>query len=270
MVNTPQILFRSDFSPAAEEELKVAEKYFPVIRYRTEAKPGTVIIPRYSALPYHRELEIDIKNRGGELINTTKQHTYIADFHYYKDVQEYTPKTWFDVRSIINDGYTGPFVLKGKTNSRKYDWAKSMYAHNLHNLYMVDSELRNDAHIGAQEIIYRQYVPLVTYAVGINGIRYTNEWRFFCYRDKILSYGYYWSTAAEEIIHKKSCLTTEAIDFAKMLATIISVKTNFFVLDVAEKEAGGWTLIEVNDGTMSGLSENNPETLYWELRKCFA
>lgn len=269
MVNTPQILFRSDLSGEAEAELEIAARYFPVIRQRTEAKLGTVIIPRYSSLPYYKELEIDIKNRGSKLINSTEQHNYIANFEYYGDVQEFTPKTWFDVQSIIKDGYTGPFVLKGKTNSRKYDWAKSMYAHNLHNLYMVDSELRNDAHIGAQDIIYRQYVPLVTYAVGINGIRYTNEWRFFCYCDKILSYGYYWSTAAEKIVSKRA-IHQDGVDLATKIAKIVGEKVNFFVLDIAEKEAGGWTLIEVNDGTMSGLSENNPQTLYWELRKCFA
>ena len=30
---------------------------------------------------------------------------------------------------------------------------------------------------------------------------------------------------------------------------------------------GNWILIEVNDGSMSGLSENDPDTLYFELKK---
>ena len=47
----------------------------------------------------------------------------------------------------------------------------------------------------------------------------------------------------------------------------MSEYANFFVLDLAEKKSGGWVLVEINDGEMSGLSENDPDMLYSNLRK---
>jgi hypothetical protein len=39
----------------------------------------------------------------------------------------------------------------------------------------------------------------------------------------------------------------------------------FFAVDVAERAAGGWTLIEINDGQTSGLCEVDPHELYARL-----
>jgi hypothetical protein len=39
------------------------------------------------------------------------------------------------------------------------------------------------------------------------------------------------------------------------------------VLDIGELETNEWILIEMNDGQMSGLSNNNPEILYKNLKK---
>ena len=36
-------------------------------------------------------------------------------------------------------------------------------------------------------------------------------------------------------------------------------------IDVAQTESGEWIVVELNDGQMSGLSENNPEVLYKNL-----
>lgn len=38
------------------------------------------------------------------------------------------------------------------------------------------------------------------------------------------------------------------------------------MIDVAQTESGDWIVIELNDGQMSGLSENNPEILYKNLK----
>ena len=47
--------------------------------------------------------------------------------------------------------------------------------------------------------------------------------------------------------------------------TKIGNKSNFYVIDVAQKQDGNWTVIELNDGSMSGLSCNDPELLYGNL-----
>jgi hypothetical protein len=79
-----------------------------------------------------------------------------------------------------------------------------------------------------------------------------------------LSYGYYWSLA-ENVVERK--LSQEGLDFADRVAIIAAGHTRFFTLDIAEKEEGGWILIEVNDGQSSALSENDAHVLYGNLRK---
>jgi hypothetical protein len=54
---------------------------------------------------------------------------------------------------------------------------------------------------------------------------------------------------------------------AHKVAAIVSENCNFFVVDVAQKDDGGWVVVELNHGTMSGLSACDPEELYKNLAK---
>lgn len=252
----PIILFRNIID--TNDELTVASQFFDIVFLRTEVLNNAFVIPRYSALPFYDELEKDIVNLGGILINTYEQHRWIANFDYYELLSEFTPQTWFD--SEFNDD--GPFVVKGRTNSRKHDWGKKMFAKNKEEAIEIGCELLRDNLIGQQGIIYRKYIPLRTYEIGINGLPFTNEWRFFYLGKKCLSYSYYWSIAQKTDWE----IPQIAIDFANFIANKVHSFVNFFVLDIAETETGEWILIEINDATMSGLSLNDPNILYKNLR----
>ena len=92
----PIVLFRS-YDRDSEKELKVCQEYFPVHRFRSQVPPNSLVIGRYSVLPYYYELEMDLKANGSRLINSHHQHRHIANFDYYQDIIHLTPKTWFDV-----------------------------------------------------------------------------------------------------------------------------------------------------------------------------
>lgn len=256
------ILFRASTIELARE-MEVASTFFRVETQRSLCKDAT-IIGRYSTLPFYKELEQDLLSNGCRLINSHAQHIYIANFDWYNDVVEFTPKTYFSLKELIDSKNPGPYVIKGRTNSRKYQWSTHMFAPSIDAAYKITNELNHDMLLGSQELVYREYVPLVTYEIGLNEQRFTNEWRIFYLGEKRIAHGYYWSTAQEHIIDN-AVITDEALKFADNIATIISRKTNFFVLDIAEKESGGWTLIEVNCGTMSGLSEIDTDTFYRSL-----
>lgn len=98
----------------------------------------------------------------------------------------------------------------------------------------------------------------------MNDLPFTNEWRFFFYGSRLLTYGYYWSNANDI---KAAEMTMSGINFAKNCAHTLSKRCKFFVVDIAERAEGGWILIEVNYGQMSGLSECDPNVLYCELKK---
>ena len=267
----PIVLFRE--SLAEDGELEACQKHFEVIKYRAllyglshspqyALEDKHLVIPRYSALPYYKELENDVEYLGFNLINSYKQHKWIANFEWYNELYEFTPRTWFDY-NIYQTDYSGPFVVKGTTNSKKFSWDKLMYAADKRQAAQIAAELMTDSLIGTQGVVYREYVPLKTYEIGLNNLPFSNEWRFFFYREEMLSYGYYWSVAEKTDYD----IDPQCIEFAQTVAKIAAKRANFFVLDVAEKESGGWVLIEVNDGSMSGLSENSADTMYGNLKR---
>lgn len=253
-----KILFRHDYT--TEEELSVAKSYFQ--KDVTDSRVGLencLVVGRYSVLPFYKELEEDLRKQGSALINTYEQHKYIADFEYYEDIKDLTPETFFDVSKISD--FDGPFVVKGKTNSRKFDWDSLMYAGTKRRAVEIACELRKDSLMQYQDIIYRRYVPLKVLEEGIHGLPFSNEWRFFCLGDEIISYGFYWT-----ISEKVGTISEEAINLVKEVIRRVKGKTNFFVVDVAEKERGGWVVIELNDGQQSGTSGCDLETLYSNLK----
>ena len=255
----PVVLFRS--SLAEEGELDICRKYFRVYEQRSEVPMDSLVIGRYSVLPYYKELENDLAYFGCNLINDYEQHRWIANFEYYNELGEYTFDTWFD-----DDFYKAPegeYVCKGRTNSRKFAWNRLMYAKNKREALRIAGDLMNDGIIGEQGIIYRKYVPLETFEIGVNGIRFCNEWRMFFYKENLLCTGFYWSIA-ENI--PAQC-PPELIEFAKEIAQIAACFCNFFVLDVAITQDQNPILVEINDGQQSGLSECNPDILYFRLKE---
>lgn len=251
------VLFRNDGTN--KEECDVCKLHFNTFCSRMAISRNSLVIPRYSCLPYYKELENDLKYNNSVLINSYAQHKWIADFEYYEILKEYTFETW---ERLSDTNYEGPFVVKGKTNSRKHEWDKMMFAENRRDAAHIATELSNDSMIGYQDIIYRKYIPLKTFEIGIHGLRFTNEWRLFFLGGNLIDYGYYWGIADKPEL---GYIDEEAFNLAKKIAEIVKNYVNFFVLDIAEKEDGGWILVEINDGSMSGLSTIEPDLFYKKL-----
>jgi len=231
-----------------------------------QIKSDDLVIGRYSVLPFYKELEDDIKSVNAKLINTYKQHKYVADCkNWAVDLDGLTPKTWTRLEDLPEDG---PFVLKGETNSKKFLWKSHMFAEDKKRAIEIHSLLCADSLIGEQDIIIRQYIPLHTYMIGLQDLPITKEFRFFILNGRVISSGYYWSSHVEEIKEKLGKIpSSQEVPIEFMAKAINSIKSNinFFTIDVAQTESGEWIVIELNDGQMSGLSENNPEVLYANL-----
>lgn len=265
---TPTILFSKPADPTGEyqSELEVAQKHLLVIGSRMKVLPGQLVIGRYSVLPFYKELEEDIKYVGGKLINTYRQHRYIADLqNWYADLARFTPETWNNIASVPDD--CGRVVLKGETNSRKERWKTHMFANNKQEAIDVFMRLNDDGFIQGQNIYIRKFVDLVTLTKSpITDQPITLEYRFFCCDGKILTSGFYWSNFMEDVKEQLTVSTpVEATELVEKVLLEIDDKARFVVVDVAQTKSGQWVLIELNDGQMSGLSENNPDELYKAL-----
>lgn len=258
-----QIYFRQD--QYNKDEFLICSQHFPTHTNRTSLKQNnSPVICRYSALPFNRELEQDLKNMGCHPINSSNQHSYIAEMGWIYDLEGLTFPTWFNLSDIPGDF---PLVIKGKTNSRKFEWNTKMYAKNKHQAINIMHELWHDPLIGPQGIVFRKYVPLKTYEIGINDMPMTHEWRFFFYKTKLIDYGFYWTTInnLDEINTAK--IEPEGMDLAIKSAQIISEYTNFFVIDIAQDLNNKWWVVEVNDAQMSGLSLIPTERFYLNLKE---
>lgn len=274
----PVILFRAS-AGGGEEERAIAAKYFRVVSLRTEVKPGELVIPRYSALPIRHELVGDIKNLGATLANSQRGHSWIADMDWRHDLKLFTPRTW-DENEFPSCDHQGPFVVKGKTNSRKNSWLTRMFAKDRQAAVRVVGELLQDPEIVEQGIVYREFVPLRTFETDFTGLPVSNEWRFVFWRTTLLAHGFYWSTGSDEAkARAKLAFSNQATRLARQAARIAAEHVTFFVIDVAEKAVSGgpldphprgnlgWTVIEVNSGEQAGLSEIDPDTFYAALRE---
>ncbi len=253
------ILFRQGLGE--EEEFSTASSLIEnVYEYRSQIPKDNLVFARYSVLPFYVELEKELKLKNSRLVNSYDQHCYIADIErWYNDIKEYTPETWFTWADLDE----GQFVVKGRTNSRKFQWDTSMFADGRTQLLEVINNLLKDDLISNQGLCIRKYIPLVTYEIGINGMRFTNEWRMFFYKEDLIDYGFYWSCYDGD---RPSDIAPEGKRIAQEVASIISKHTNFFVVDMAETESGEWIVIEINDGQMSGLSDIDPVSFYVNLK----
>lgn len=257
------ILYRSDRSQESTQEYLAAREHFPgeCHSHRTAIYDRTVI-GRYSVLPHYIETNLDISINDSWLVNTPTQHRWVADFEYYDVLQKYTPKTY--TLSQARDIPQGSFVVKGQTNSKKWQWDRSMFAKSRDEALFKAYCLMDDSMIGCQDILIREYVPLVTHEIGINGLPFTEEWRFFYLYGKYVAHGYYWSTASEELIaqKKQEDIEPEGKAFAESMAKLVSEHVIFVAIDIAKTVEGNWIVIELNDGQMSGLSEIDPAAFY--------
>ena len=266
----PVVLYRDDVD--WRQEADVVEKYFDCTSSRMSINKDELVIARFSALPFFKEQEADLNHVGASMINTYQQHQYIADLGtWYWDLEEFTPRTWRQLHEIPDEG---PFVLKGATNSKKFLWKTHMFAKNKKEAIDAHTRLCNDSLLHYQDIFIREYIPLEKLSEGLQGLPITREYRFFVYKDVILSGGFYWSSHVEEIKEAGIDINPDEVprDFlnaiiSKIRNTEMGTPPDYYVIDVAKTEEGKWILIELNDGTMSGLSDNDPDTLYSNLKR---
>lgn len=249
--------------------MRGAGKFFYTTDSRVDIQKGDLVICRYSARPFVREVVNDIEKLGAKLINSYHQQEWVADIReWYEYLHSYTPKTWFFPHLVPKT--EGPFVLKGKTNSKKFLWNTHMFAKTWDDIMPVYCRLLDDTLIGSQDIYVRKFVPLKTYFNAINDLPVSKEFRFFVAYGEILTGEFYWSNSIDDIIEKgfdKPDVEEVPKEFLKKLIDIISPNINFFVMDVAQTCDGDWIVIELNDGQMSGLSENSADKLYANLDK---
>lgn len=271
-----RILFRVDSDNI--EEFEAARKVWGkdvVTRFRTDIVSGDRVIGRYSVMPFFHDLEDELHYRQAHLVHSASQYQWIASMAWYEPLSVLTPRTWFDVGwATVPDAEYG-WVVKGRKTSRKFKWSTHMYAPTREALADVMRRCWEDPLLAEQGLVVREYVPLVTYEVGVNGVPVTNEWRCFFWGEKLLASGYYWAQADEPPFDSATSAPREALELARRAARIVAEQgLTFFVVDVGERamspgsiKGNGWTVIEINSGQMADLCTIDAVHFYERLRE---
>lgn len=255
------IYFRPDKD--TQEELEIAQDILDVTTNMCDIEPDTTVICRYSFLPFGRWIEDQIRAQGARTINTFAQHEYIAEMFWYDDLEDLTPKTWFHAGPQTVPDTEHGYVIKGRTNSRKFRWNTHMFAPDKEALRSTVSNFYNDAMLADQGLVIREYVPLEKVTEAINGLPITNEWRLFYLNGEYLTGGYYWSIIDS---FDNAPPPQAAIELGDLVASKVG-NLPFFVVDVARTQRGQWIVIELNDAQMSGLSTIDPRKFYERLQE---
>lgn len=259
-----KVLFRA--SLAEENELSIAKKYLDVVESRMDARNG-LVVGRYSVLPYYQELNADLAKQNCRLVNSYKEHKYLANVsEWYTDLKGLTPETWEDFISIPKE-ISGPFVLKGQTNSRKQLWKTHMFAKDREAAGQVLNKLLDDTMLSHQGIVIRKFEELVSCGEDLTGIPISKEFRFFVLDDQVICGGFYWSQHVDEIKEKWS-VDEVPQDLLQSVIKRVGTKARFYTIDVAQKASdGSWIVVELGDAQMAGLSCNDPHALYSGIRR---
>lgn len=227
-----------------------------------EIPSGSLAVPRFRALPFGAELEQEVLSLGSRLINSYREHRSIADLYSWVHLLEGLTPPAYGVEDIPRLP-EGAYFLKGETNSKKADWFSSAFAPDRATLLQVALRLLNDELIGSQRLAIRPFQDYRKIGEDVTGRPIFHERRAFYYRSELLTEAHYWS--GDEYGRPKplrpesyEAVQAEAIGRVGELAP-------FLVVDYAEYEDGSWGVVELNDGSMAGLSENSPSILWAAL-----
>lgn len=259
-----KLLFRPCLD--TEREWEIAKEHSSCHSSRNDPSlSNSIVIGRYSVLPYYKELEDDLAHIGASLINSYAQHCWVADASNWADLlgPDITPPV-FSCENYYKLP-EGAYIIKGKTNSRKHKWATHMFAPTRADIGRVVSRLLDDPFVSEQGLIIRPYVKLHSFGEAINSLPITNEWRTFWYKGRYVAGGWYWANHPE--FKPEGYIPEMALDIACDAAQKVRDYINFYVIDVALTATGKWIVIELNDGQMSGLADIDVNNFYCKLEE---
>ena len=189
---------------------------------------------------------------GYELINTPEQykncHHFPCSYDYVKEltskaifIKEWDADILQDVSNFFGDK---SFLMKDYVKSAKgvpglFEMPSGISGEEL--LEKVEKFVEHRGKLFSEGLVFKEFVNLKKYGDNVN------EWRLFYYENRLISCSQNSNIKPEDCSHPNTNLVKKVA---------FQIDSNFFTIDVAEKEDGSWMIIETGDGQVSGLSPN--------------
>lgn len=243
-----------------EGELSAAVKRIP-----TFEAPEKFMYRGWMLKPHDYEQLYDaLERKNAVLVNSPAEYRNGHYFPYsYEVIKHATPKSvWleigelssgfdvlFEKMSLFQDK---PVLVKDYVKSRKHEWEEACYIPDASDQQRVQTVVQN--FINRQDsdlnggVVIREFIELEQLIRHpISGMPLSNEYRLFFLDHKLLQCIAYW----DEAVYQQDIPRLDPfIELAK------GVGSRFFTMDIAKTTSGEWTVIELGDGQVSGLSNH--------------
>jgi hypothetical protein len=198
--------------------------------------------------------------RGVQLLTTPEAYRLC---HYlpesYPLIEDRTPRsTWLPVideadfgaiASLLTQFHVSAVVVKDYVKSQKHYWNEACFIPNADDDGAVRRVVTRFLELQGEDLneglVFREYVPLKIVAVHPkSGLPLAAEFRTIWFHGELILAHRYWGN-----------LTTVDIELPldDLRAVVARIPSPFFTVDVAFKENGEWTIVELGDAQVTGL-----------------
>jgi len=196
--------------------------------------------------------------KGIRLLNTPAEHQHAQEFDQaYPQLVGLTPESIVIGRladceaAIAHLGL--PLFVRGAVESGKPNGWNACVATTAEQVQQLVAPLLTRAESGLPgRVLLRQLVKLRHSRVAANGFPLGREFRVFIYRQRILSYGYYWHG---DDPGKFLSVPEEEVMSAIALEAAWRIQVPYVAVDVGQLIDGSWIVIETGDPQFSSVTQ---------------
>lgn len=242
------------------EDVEMGEFTQAVRRVRPEAVPTKAIYRGWMMTPTQYEgLYHALQAKNIELVNSPKAYKHCHYFvESYEKIRANTPlsvcieleenpnfEEIFEKLTIFGEE---AIIVKDYVKSEKHAWKEACFIPNAQDKDSIKRiterfmELRGSYF--NEGLVYRKFEALA--AIGDHpqsGMPLTKEFRLFFLYGKLIAQSKYWEAIDYEA----------DIDLTPFQTIAQTIESNFFTMDIAQRENGEWIIMELGDGQVSGL-----------------
>ena len=219
--------------------------------------------------PQYRVLHEALVAKDVRLINDPDQYRHA---HYlpesYPVIEGLTPRSiWLTgdlgidrIMEALTPFGDGPIIVKDFVKSRKHEWAEACFIPSAADREAVARVVARFLELQGDDLneglVFREFVEFEP--VGVHpksGMPLTEEYRVFWLDAQPMICSPYWEGGE----YSKTYPPLEL--FAGVAA---AVRSRFFTMDLARQRDGGWMIVEVGDGQVSGLPRESDADRFYE------
>jgi hypothetical protein len=249
------------FSTALIDHTRVTEGDALGAVRRVPTEPVTAIYRGWMMrVQHYAAFHAALAARGASLVNDPDAYRFCHHLpESYSALEGDTPlTTWLPVQGPVEFSQvferlrpfgSCPVIVKDFVKSQKHYWSEACFIPNAEDRVTVERVVRRFIELQGEELneglVFREYVPLqIVGRHPRSAMPLAAEVRTFWFDGELLLAHPYWGDLA----------TPPALPPSDWMHHLASrVQSRFFTMDVALREDGRWTVIELGDGQVAGL-----------------